>query len=63
MIEITTFEKAVELRKPRRIRKYVLLWSSSGEATLVVGENAFELRVDTVITKVAWISVAVCVAV
>ncbi len=50
MIEITTFEKAVELKKPRRIRKYVLLWCSSGEATLVVDENAFELKADTVIT-------------
>ncbi len=50
MIEVTTFEKAVELKKPRRIRKYVLLWCSSGEATLVVDENAFELKADTVIT-------------
>lgn len=50
MIEIAAFEKASYLRHPRRIRKYVLIWCSSGTATLVVDENEFELKANTVIT-------------
>ena len=50
MIDIITFEKLADLNKPRRIRKYVLVWCSSGTATLVVDENEFELTANTVIT-------------
>jgi AraC-like DNA-binding protein len=50
MIDIKTFEKAFELKKPRRIRKYVLVWCSSGSVTLMVDENEFELKANTVIT-------------
>jgi AraC-like DNA-binding protein len=50
MIDIKTLEKAVELKKPRRIRKYVLVWCSSGSAMLTVDENVFELKANTVIT-------------
>lgn len=50
MIDIKTFKKAIELNKPRRISKYVLVWCSSGTATLVVDENEFELKTNTVIT-------------
>lgn len=50
MIDIKTFEKADELKTPRRIRKYVLVWCSSGTAILVVDENEFELKANTVIT-------------
>lgn len=31
MIDITAFEEATNLCKPRRIRKYVLVWCSSGQ--------------------------------
>lgn len=50
MIEIKTFEKAVDLKNPRRIRKHVLVWCCSGTATLMVDENVFELKANTVIT-------------
>jgi len=50
MINITSLEKATDLYKPRRIRKYVLVWCSSGSATLVVDENVFELKANTAIT-------------
>jgi len=50
MINITTLEKATDLYKPRRIRKYVLVWCSSGNATMVVDENVFELKANTAIT-------------
>ena len=50
MIDIKTLEKAVDLLKPRRIRKYMLIWCSAGAATLVVDENVFELKADTVVT-------------
>jgi AraC family transcriptional regulator, transcriptional activator of pobA len=50
MIEIIPFEKAVELNQPRRVRKYVLIWCGSGEATIAVDEGIFELKPNTVIT-------------
>jgi AraC family transcriptional regulator, transcriptional activator of pobA len=50
MIDIKALEKAVDLRQSRRIRKYVLIWCSSGAATVSVDENVFELKANTVIT-------------
>jgi len=50
MIDIKTFEKAVDLQQPRRIRKYVLVWCASGSVTMVVDENEFVLKPNSVIT-------------
>jgi len=50
MIDIKDFDAATELQHPRRIMKYVLIWCSSGSATLVVDENEFVLKPNTVIT-------------
>lgn len=50
MIDIKTLEKAIDLQKPRRIRKYVLVWCSSGSVTIVVDENEFKLTANSVIT-------------
>jgi AraC family transcriptional regulator, transcriptional activator of pobA len=50
MIDIRSLKKADQWKKPRRIRKYVLIWCSSGAVTLVVDENEFELKANTVIT-------------
>ncbi len=50
MIEIKTFNKATELLQPRRIMKYVLVWCSSGSVTIVVDENEFILKANSVIT-------------
>ena len=50
MIEIKPLDKATELQKPRRIMKYVLVWCSSGSATMVVDENEFLLKANSVIT-------------
>src|ERR1051326_2831513 len=50
MIEIITFGKIPDLQKPRRIIKYVLVWCSSGTATIAVDENEFELKANSVIT-------------
>ncbi|MEO7308382.1 MAG: AraC family transcriptional regulator [Ferruginibacter sp.] len=50
MIDIKTFDKAIDLQEPRRIRKYVLVWCASGSVTMVVDENEFLLRSNTVIT-------------
>ena len=50
MIELTNFDKATDLYKPRRIRKYVLIWCSSGSVSIVVDENEFVLRSNSVIT-------------
>lgn len=50
MIEIKTLERSAELQKSRRIRKYVLVWCASGSATMIVDENEFILKPNTVIT-------------
>lgn len=50
MIDIKTLEKAVDLQQPRRIRKYVLVWCTSGSVTMVVDENEFVLKPNSVIT-------------
>ncbi len=50
MIQITHLEKAAELLQPRRVMKYVLVWCSSGSAILVVDENEFALKSNTIIT-------------
>jgi len=50
MIDLKTLDQAADLLKARRIRKYVLVWCSSGTATLVVDENEFDLRANSVIT-------------
>lgn len=50
MIKIQPLEKAVELKTPRRIRKYVLIWCASGEAVLAVDDGIFQLKPNSVIT-------------
>jgi len=50
MIEIRNFDEATDLQNPKRIRKYVLVWCSSGSPVIVVDENEFVLRSNTVIT-------------
>jgi AraC family transcriptional regulator, transcriptional activator of pobA len=50
MIEIKNFEKAIDLQKPRRVRKYVLVWCASGSVTILVDENEFTLNQNSVIT-------------
>ncbi|MFC0772911.1 helix-turn-helix domain-containing protein [Terrimonas alba] len=50
MIEIINFDKAVDLNRPRRIRKYVLIWCASGKAAIVVDEKEFNLEANSVIT-------------
>jgi AraC family transcriptional activator of pobA len=50
MIGIKNLDKATDLQKPRRIKKYVLVWCSFGAMTIVVDENEFELKANSVIT-------------
>jgi AraC family transcriptional activator of pobA len=50
MINIIAIEKAIDLKKPRRIRNYVLVWCSSGSLTMLVDGNEFELGANSVIT-------------
>jgi len=50
MIEIKDLDNANELTKPRRIIKYVLVWCSSGSLVIVVDENEFVLKPNSVIT-------------
>src|SRR5580704_956833 len=50
MIDIKHLDDTTELDQPRRIRKYVLVCCSSGSAVLVVDENEFVLKANSVIT-------------
>jgi len=50
MIDIKTFDNAIGLEKPRRILKYVLIFCTSGTATIFVDENEFTLTENTVLT-------------
>ncbi|MEZ5428481.1 MAG: AraC family transcriptional regulator [Pyrinomonadaceae bacterium] len=50
MIGIKPLDKAVELKTPRRIRKYVLIWCGSGEAVLAVDDGVFRLTENSVVT-------------
>ncbi len=50
MIDIKAFDKAEGLHQPRRIKKYVLVWCASGSVLMVVDENEFVLKANSVIT-------------
>jgi AraC family transcriptional regulator, transcriptional activator of pobA len=50
VIAIKDLDDATELDQPRRIRKYVLVWCSSGSVTIIVDESEFALKAGTVIT-------------
>lgn len=50
MIDIKPLDGAPELQKARRVMKYVLVWCSAGELTMVVDESEFVMKANTVIT-------------
>ena len=50
MIEITCLEATADLKQPRRVMKYVLIWCSSGNLTVMVDEYEYELKAGDVIT-------------
>lgn len=50
MIDIKSFNTATELLQARRIMKYVLVYCSSGSLTMVVDENEFVLKANSLIT-------------
>lgn len=50
MIDLISLEEASQLLSPRRVRKYVLIWCSSGRLTVSVDEQRFELGSNSVIT-------------
>ena len=44
MIDIKTFNEYQDIDKPRRLRKYVLVWCSNGTLTAVVDEKELTLK-------------------
>jgi AraC family transcriptional regulator, transcriptional activator of pobA len=50
MVDIKPLNKATELKKPRRVMKYVLVWCAAGELTMFIDEDEFVLKANTVIT-------------
>jgi AraC family transcriptional activator of pobA len=59
MIELMTLKDAVALLDRRRVPRYVLLWCSAGEMTLVADESELQLRGGSVATvtsgQVHWV--------
>ena len=50
MIDIKTFNDYTDIEKPRRLRKYVLIWCSRGALTAVVDEKELKLKAQDVLT-------------
>ena len=50
MIDIKTFIEYPDIGKPRRLRKYILIWCSKGDATVVVDEKELKLKKNNVLT-------------
>ena len=50
MIELKTFAEHTEIHKPRRIRKYVLIWCSKGVLTVMVDEKELHVKKHEVLT-------------
>ena len=50
MIEIKSFDEYPDLDKPRRLRKYVLIWCSKGTLKVMVDETELKLKEHEVLT-------------
>src|SRR5258706_1426237 len=50
MIDLKTFDEYPDIVKPRRLRKYVLIWCSEGTIHVVVDEKDLKLKAHDVLT-------------
>ena len=50
MIDIKKFDEYPDINKPRRLRKYVLVWCAKGALTVVVDEKELKLKEHEVLT-------------
>ncbi len=50
MIQFKTFDEYEGLDKPKRLMKYVLIWCSKGNATVVVDDKELKLKQNEVVT-------------
>ncbi len=50
MIELTTFDEYLNLEKPKRLIKYVLIWCSKGSVTVVIDDKELRLNKNEVVT-------------
>jgi AraC-like DNA-binding protein len=50
MIDLKIFEEYPGIGKPRRLRKYVLIWCSEGTVTVIVDEKELQLKKRDVLT-------------
>src|SRR5690349_6230302 len=50
MIDVKTFNDYTDIEKPRRLRKYVLIWCSNGTLTAVVDEKELKLKAHDALT-------------
>jgi AraC-like DNA-binding protein len=50
MIEIYSFQNYPDLHKPKRLLKYVLIWCSKGNATLVIDDKELLLTKNQLVT-------------
>src|SRR5258706_9110617 len=50
MVELKSFDEYPGLKNPRRLIKYVLIWCSKGNATIVVDDKELLLHQNEVVT-------------
>jgi AraC family transcriptional regulator, transcriptional activator of pobA len=50
MIDLKTFDEYPDIFKPRRLRKYALIWCSAGTMTVTVDEKELKLKKHDVVT-------------
>jgi AraC family transcriptional activator of pobA len=50
MIDLKTFDEYPDIVKPRRLRKYVLIWCAQGAINVVVDEKDLKLKAHDVLT-------------
>ncbi|HLG41412.1 MAG TPA: helix-turn-helix transcriptional regulator [Chitinophagaceae bacterium] len=50
MIDIKTFAEYPDIDKPKRLRKYVLIWCSKGTAIVVVDEKELSVKQNHILT-------------
>ncbi|MEP6513587.1 MAG: AraC family transcriptional regulator, partial [Parafilimonas sp.] len=50
MIELKSFDEYPDLEKPKRLIKYVLIWCSKGNVTIVIDDKELTLNKNEVVT-------------
>jgi AraC-like DNA-binding protein len=50
MVNLRTFQEYDNIDRPKRLMKYILIWCSQGQATVVVDEKELMLKANSILT-------------